>query len=207
MTEKKLRRETQKELDRMVERVARKSGYAGGEITYKEHLQNKFADTVEKAREKVDKYRRKFSLESSNTDFAEEIKSYLRDGLYDLIEEGFSEEEALRITKEKFNEAELQESFEEFMNEFDDFGLEEYTAAISKEWNVYHGETVGLFYGGFTIMGLTIGSLIGFLSSGGVSAFLSEGWINTLIGAGAGVMLGVACGLISNAIFMAIKRK
>ncbi len=207
MSEHKLSRETTKELDRLVERVARKSGYAGGEETYREHLQRKFEQKLNKAKRKMNHYRHKFSLRPSNQDFADEIKTYLSDGIADLMAQGMSEAEALHATKEKFDEAELSDSFDEFMSEFDDFGLQEWNKHIQL-WYMQHGETIGLFYAGFMIFGMVFGSLIGFLTSGGISAFLSHGgWVYTLIGLTVGLFTGLGLGMISNAITVAIKRK
>ncbi|MGQ9826102.1 MAG: permease prefix domain 1-containing protein, partial [Desulfotomaculales bacterium] len=95
-------------------------------MTYKEYLQAKFEQELEKLAQKYRKFRRKLSLKPRRKDFAEEIKTYLCDGLVDLMKEGYSEEEALKITMEKFDEAELNSSFEKFMQEFDGFGVEEY---------------------------------------------------------------------------------
>lgn len=207
MSEHNLSRETAKELDRLVERVARKSGYSGGEETYKEHLQRKLEQKLDKAKRTLDHYRHKFSLRSTNQDFADEIKTYLSDGIADLMAEGMSEAEALRVTKEKFDEAELAGSFDEFMNEFDDFGLEQWQKQ-NQLWYMRHGESVGLFYAGFMMLGMVFGALIGFLTSGGVPAFLPQGgWVYTIIGLAVGLFTGLGLGMLSNAIIVAIKRK
>jgi hypothetical protein len=108
MNEHMLSRETMQRIDKLVERVARKAGYSGQEeMTYKEHLQAKFEQERNKLARQYQKYRRKLSLKPRRTDFAEEIKTYLRDGLLDLMKEGYPEEEALKITMDKFDEAEL----------------------------------------------------------------------------------------------------
>lgn len=65
-------------IDKMVERVARKAGYTGKEnMTYKEILQAKFEQERAKMQSKINKYRRKLSWKSEDTDFAEEIRTYL----------------------------------------------------------------------------------------------------------------------------------
>jgi len=196
----------EKELDRLVERVARKAGYSAGEETYKEHLKNKFEELKTQWKQEGKKYRHKFGLKSSqNPDFAEEIKTYLKDGILDLMVAGYSEEEALKMTVEKFDEAELQENFSDFMKEFEDFGMEEYEMEV-KQWYAKNGEVIGLFYGAFTTLGMTIGAFIGFVTGGGVSGFLETGWIQTLIGLFMGIMFGSGLGLVSHA-FIVIKRK
>ncbi|ATW26549.1 hypothetical protein [Candidatus Formimonas warabiya] len=198
MSEHMLDRETMRKIDKLVERVARKAGYSGQEeMTYKEHLQAKFEQQRDKLERKFQKYRHKFNLKSRRTDFAEEIKTYLRDGLVDLMKEGYSEEEALKMTMDKFDEAELNSSFEEFMREFDGFGMEEYVQL--DKWYRENGDAIGLFYGAFLILGLTLGAFFGYL---GGHSLVSTG-IGLAVGCGAGIGLG----LLSNGIIVLIKRK
>jgi len=198
MSDKQLSRETRRELDRLVERVARNAGYANGEITYKEHLQAKFERQMEQAQQKIRKYRHKFSLKPSNQDFAEEIKGYLSDGVAELMAEGVSEADALRITMEKFDEAEQGgRTFDDFMRAFDSFGLEEHIMR-QQYWYTEHGEAVGLFYAAFMMLGITVGALAGWLSG--------QNLISTGVGVLVGIGIGVALGLLSHAIFVA-KRK
>lgn len=68
-------------------------------------------------------------------------------------------------------------------------------------------EAIGLFYGGFLFLGVAIGSLGGFLTSGGVPAFLQDGWIYTLVGTGVGAIIGIGLGEISHAIIVGMKRR
>ena len=196
MNEDKLNKETHKELDRLVERVARKFGYTDGERTYKEHLQIKIERNRNKLSNKIEKYRHKFSLKPGNQDFTEELRTYLSDGLRDLMAQGLTEDEALRITMEKFDEAELKESFGEFMKEFEEVGWGE-TEMKLRDWYVQYGEIVGLFYGAFLILGITSGALVGFL--------VGHTLKSVLIGLAAGGGFGIGFGLLSNALFMAVK--
>lgn len=198
MNETTLSRETMQKIDKLVERVARKAGYSGQEgMTYKEHLQAKFEQERDKLAQKFQQYRRKFSLKPRRTDFAEEIKTYLRDGLIDLMQEGYPEEEALKITMDKFDEAELNDSFKEFMREFDGFGVEEYMQI--EKWYRENGEAIGLFYGAFFILGVTLGAFFGYI--GGYSL------VSTGIGLAVGCGAGISLGLLSHGIIVLIKRK
>jgi hypothetical protein len=202
-----LSREALTKIDAMVERVARKAGYTGREnMTYKELLQAKYEQQRRKLERKIsqergkiakgiNKYRHKFSMKPGNPDFAEEIKTYLQDGLLDLMQEGYSEAEAIKITLDKFDEAELNETFDEFVNAFEGFGMEE---DYMTQWYVENGEAIGLFYAGFTTLGMTLGALSGYL--------LGHTWLNTLIGLGVGLFVGAALGLFSHAI-IALTRK
>lgn len=192
-----LSREAIDKIEKMVERVARKAGYTGKEnMTYKEIIQSKLEQKRHKLESKIDKYRHKFSTKPSNTDFAEEIKTYLKDGLLDLINEGYSEEEAIKITMEKFDEAELKDSFEDFIEAFGGFGMEEYKDNM--EWYSKNGEAIGLFYAAFVVLGLTIGGFLGYL--------IGQTLVSTLIGLGVGFFTGAGLGLLSNAIIV-INRK
>lgn len=169
-------------------------------------MTRKFEAVIKDWKAEAHKYRRKLSLKSShNLDFAEEIKTYLSDGISDLKAEGYTEKEALQITLEKFEDAELQDNFTDFMNEFNDFGMEEHKMK-AQQLHMENGEILGVYYGGFTILGMTIGGLLLFLTSGGVPEFLDSGWIYTLIGLGVGTLIGIGCGLISHGIVMS-KRK
>ncbi len=198
-------------IDSMVERVARKAGYTGSDnMTYKELLQTKFEQQrdmigreIKKQRDNIayniDKYRHKFSMKPGNPDFAEEIKTYLQDGLIDLMNEGYSEEEALKITIDKFDEAELNDTFDAFVEAFGGFGMEDYKKnKETAEWYAQNGEAIGLFYAAFTTIGMTLGAFLGYL--------LGHTLINTAIGFGVGLFVGAGLGLLSNAI-IALKRK
>ncbi|MDR1159440.1 MAG: hypothetical protein LBK69_02335 [Syntrophomonadaceae bacterium] len=203
MKTSQLKYDTMREIDHLVERVARKAGYSDGQKTYKEHLQLQYEQQRENLKRKFKKYKRKLSLKPEQCDFSEEIKTYLGDGIIDLMAEGLSEEEALQITLQKFDEAELTDNFDDFMKSFDDFGVEEFKIK-TQQWYAAHGDVVGLFYGAFFILGIVIGALIGFLSGGGWPVFLVTGWINTLIGVVVGAGIGIGLGLLSHAIIAAI---
>jgi len=55
-------------------------------------------------------------------------------------------------------------------------------------------------------LGVAIGALFGFISSGGKGMFCSGGWIDTLIGVIVGGIIGTGFGLISNAIIVLRKK-
>jgi len=187
-----LSREALGKIEKMVERVARKAGYTGREnMTYKELLQAKLEQRRGKVKNKVDRYRRKLSMKPGNADFAEEIRTYLKEGVIDLMKDGFSEEEAIEITLKKFDEAELNQSFAEFAKAFGGFGMEEYMT----EWYAKNGDAIGLFYAAFVVLGTSMGAFGGYL--------LGHTWQNTLIGLAVGLFSGVGLGLLSNAILAA----
>ncbi|MFS0646562.1 hypothetical protein [Siminovitchia sp. 179-K 8D1 HS] len=68
-------------------------------------------------------------------------------------------------------------------------------------------EAIALFYAGFMFFGISIGALIGFLGGGWQGMFLSEGWIDTIIGAIVGFIIGMDWGFISNGMIALKQRK
>jgi hypothetical protein len=130
---------------------------------------------------------------SCSRDFAEEIHAYLADGIHDLMKEGHTEEEALKITIDKFDEAELKGDFSDFLEEFDGFGIQKNIA-----WYVNNAEVLGLFYGAFVMLGLTVGSFSGYLMGDGIG--------DVGIGAGFGLGFGITCGLLSHALLRLFRK-
>lgn len=142
----------------------------------------------EAERRKIGQNRSETSLEAQN-----DMIVYMSDYMNDLIANGISEHEAferakeeLKFSSENAKSSDLQQRFIEYYENFD----------------VADYDAIGLFYGGFAVFGLSIGGLIGFLSSGGREMFLSGGWIDTLIGLIVGAVIGSGFGLISNAIIV-----
>ena len=119
---------------------------------------------------------------------------YMSDYMNDLVSQGLSEQEAFEKAKEKLStsgdsdlHADLHARFRQYYENRDPADY----------------EAVGLFYGGFVFLGIAIGSLVGFLTSGGVPAFLQDGWIYTLVG----TIIGMGLGQISHAIVVSMKRR
>jgi len=129
----------------------------------------------------------------SRRDFAEEIRTYIADGIRDLMAEGHSEEEALKITLAKFDEAESKDDFKDFFADFDGFEVGQKIAL----WHVENGDTIGLFYAASVIFGITVGALLGYL--------LGEDLVQVGIGAGFGLFFGISGGLLSHAILTATR--
>ncbi|MEK4496015.1 hypothetical protein [Ureibacillus sp. FSL W8-0352] len=68
--------------------------------------------------------------------------------------------------------------------------------------DIAHHEAIGFFYAAFMFIGVYIGTLIGFIASGGKEMFFSGGWIDVLVGMIIGGIIGIGFGLISNAIIL-----
>jgi hypothetical protein len=66
-------------------------------------------------------------------------------------------------------------------------------------------ESVGLFYGGFVMIGMAVGAFAGFMIGGGQEEFLKGGWIDSVIGVATGLFIGVGLGLICHGIFVSKK--
>jgi len=156
---------------------------------------------LEKLRLKTGQIKNSFTAKlaklKSRSDLSIEAQSdmilYICDYMKDLMEQGLSEQEAFERAKEEFRfrsntakSADLQERFAEYY----------------KNRNPADYEAIGLFYAGFLFFGLAIGTLIGFLDSGGRDMFLYGGWIDTLIGLVFGGVIGLGSGLISHAIIV-----
>ncbi len=194
MSEQNISLETNKKIDELVKRVARKAGYSGGELTYQQHLQMKLENVQRKLNQKFQRQRHKFGFSPKNNDFAEEVKTYLSDGIADLIAQDYSEEEAFQITMDKFDEAELKPNFEEFMQEFNDFGLQE-----QMQWHAENGEAIGLYFAAFMVLGLSLGAIFGWLAG--------HSLVSCLIGMAAGFSVGIGLGLLSFALLITFKKK
>lgn len=164
------------------------------EMTYMEKLRRKTGEAKSKMMAKLAKFksRSETAMEAQN-----DMILYMSDYMKDLMEQGVSEQEAFERAKEELKfrsettkSADLQERIFAYYNNFDPADY----------------EAIGLFYGAFVFLGLSIGALVGFIGSGGWGMFLSGGWIRTLIGAVVGVLIGVGMGLLSHAVIV-LKRK
>ena len=69
-----------------------------------------------------------------------------------------------------------------------------------KNYETEQYTVAGLLVGGFTILGMMLGAITGFLIGGGPSEFLNNGWIWTVSGLTLGALLSAGLGLIGLAI-------
>ena len=164
------------------------------ELSHIERLRKKGAQTKEKIEAKLSRFK---GTSDKSAEAQGDMLLYMSDYMNDLISQGMNEQEA-------FEKAKQQLSFES--KSPCNYDLKEKYRQYYENLSIDYYETTGLLYGGFTILGLTLGGLIGFLTSGGVPAFLKDGWVYTLIGIGVGLFIGVGLGLISNAILASKNR-
>jgi len=73
--------------------------------------------------------------------------------------------------------------------------------------NTSEYEPMGLFYGGFVMIGMAVGAFVGFMIGGGQEEFLKGGWIDSIIGVVTGLFIGVGLGLICHGIFLSKRGK
>ncbi|WEK53549.1 MAG: hypothetical protein P0Y55_13285 [Candidatus Cohnella colombiensis] len=164
------------------------------EMTYMEQLRRKTGQSKDKIIAKLAKFK---SRSETALDAQNDMILYMSDYMNDLIAKGSTEQQAFERAKEELKfrsetakSADLQERF----------------AAYYENRDPAVNEAIGLFYAGFMFVGVSVGALVGFLGSGGREMFVSGGWIDTLIGATIGFVIGMGSGLISNAMIALKKR-
>ena len=160
------------------------------EMTYMEKLRRKSDQAKDKVGVKLSRFKGRSDkgLEAQN-----DLELYMSDYIDDLISQGLTEQEAFEKASEtlKFNSGSEQAAhFNERLWDY----IENRDPAEQ--------EAIGAFYGGFILIAMVAGGLIGFLSSGGRESFLAGGWIDMVIGVGVGLLAGVGLGLISHGIII-----
>lgn len=164
------------------------------EMTYVEKLNKKAGDTKAKVASKFDKLK---TRSEKGKEAQDDMILYMNDYINDLLSQGLSEDEAFARASEVMQ---FDSGTQQAINLNDRF--QEYY----ENKDLAQQEAIGTFYGGFIILGLTLGALIGFLSGGAVNEFTESGWIYTLIGAAVGLFTGVGLGLIAQG-FVTLKKK
>jgi len=191
MSHQPLSNQAADQLSRLVERLVR----ASGQDSYQAHIKRKVAQSRQKLQRKMDKARTKLGRGPEDKDLAEEIHQYLTEAVNDLMAEGHSEADAIKAMAQRFDQAEATPGFAGFAAAFNDFGLVEAYALAASDPTSPEGarlEAVGLFYGGFLILGLAAGSTLGWLAG--------RNWVTMGVGTAAGAGTGIALGLLSNAV-------
>ena len=185
--------ETQEKINRFAKEQSQHYLNAA-EMTHMEKLRKKAGQTKHSIGLKMSRFKGSSShaLEAQN-----DMVLFMSDYMSDLMSKGLSEQHAFEKAKEALTasgESDLNTDIQERFRHY----YENQNPAIL--------EAVGLFYGGFLFVGIIAGALIGYIISGGRQEFLNGGWIDTLVGTGAGALLGIGLGEISHAV-ISIKRK
>ena len=179
--------ETRRKIDGFAEEQS-KYYLDAAEMTYMEKVRFK----TEATKHKIDAKMARFKSRSEKAVEAQnDLTLYMSDYMGDLMSQGMSE----------------QEAFEKAKVELEVSSGTDASAGLRDRYNEYYAnldiaahEAIGLFYAAFVTLGLVLGALIAFLISGGRTQFTGGGWIDTLIGGGVGLLLGVGCAQLSHAI-------
>lgn len=155
------------------------------EISYIEQLNRKTNNFKNKFKNKLDKF--KLSSKQSK-EIQEDFIIYMSDYMTDLIDKGHSEEEALEIAKTNLASNSQSDESEYLKNKYTEYYL-------SRDPQM--DEIIGLYYGGFTLIGLTLGIVIGIILS--FTYFKNYFWVTIGVSTILGIILGVGMGLLKNA--------
>ena len=165
------------------------------EMTYLEKLRKKAGDTKRKAGAKLSRFK---SRSAQTVDAQNDMVLYMNDYINDLMENGMAEGEALAKAESELSVPGGADAHDDFRKRY----LKYY-----EERDIAEYEVIGLFYGGFCVIGVVVGAIIGYAQGGGRMEFLTGGWIDTVIGAVVGSVLGAGLGQIANGIIVSVKKK
>ena len=179
-------RETQEKINQFAKEQSRHYLDAA-EMTYLEKLRAKAGQTKEKIGQKVSRFKRAsgHAIEAQS-----DMVLFMSDYMNDLMSKGLSEQQALEKATEELAALEKSDLSSDLQEHFQQYYRNQSPAAM---------EAIGLIYGGFLLVGTAIGALTGYILSGGRQEFVNGGWIDTLVWAGAGALLGIGGGTISHA--------
>ncbi|MCL2462547.1 MAG: hypothetical protein FWF44_07770 [Defluviitaleaceae bacterium] len=185
--------DTQQKMDEFAREQSRRY-LDKAEMTYMEKLREKAGGAKRKAAAKLARF--KGSSERGKEAYNDMVL-YMSDYMNDLIAQGMPEKEAFEQARAEMAVSDADDRREELREHFN-----RYYGENSAEY-----ETIGLFYAGFSSLGLFVGALTGYAQSGGRLAFLGGGWIDTIIGAVIGVLIGTALGQVAHAVITALKKR
>ncbi|MBK3496324.1 hypothetical protein JFL43_15930 [Viridibacillus sp. YIM B01967] len=153
------------------------------ELTYFEQLAFHANKTLGEAKKTAAKFK---WTSQKNQEAQEDLKSYMADYIHDLVvEDGLSEADAFEKAKASF----AVENPDNPMLESNAKWLHYYEPNVE--------EAIGLYYGAFMFIGLTLGALLGVILQ---MVVLKEGiGLLFFIITGIGLMLGLGCGMLKNA--------
>ncbi len=193
MSNERVSDKTVKTIESFANDLSIKLGYTAEEnMTYLEEIKYQLSNAkddlkqnMKQMREDVEKFTTKLGVTSSQKgDFSEEIKLFLLDSVEDLKAQGFSEEEALKEAVNRFSEEDFSEIKSDVLSRtYDQNGVVQ----------MKYEEAIGLFYAAFIFFGSGAGIWIGYI------------YDHIVLGGIIGFVLGLGCGLLSNA-FIALKK-
>nr|WP_247739078.1 permease prefix domain 1-containing protein [Bacillus sp. 165] len=133
---------------------------------------------VEQFKEDTKDFLFKLRLSSNkNNDFQEEIQSHITEHVKELVSQGMTEEEALEIVLSEFEGVDFSE-----LNQTKGAGKN-----MQYDEKIY--EAIGVFYGGFLILGGAIG-------------FITGSWLGLILG----TVIGIGAGCVAHGLTVALKK-
>jgi len=179
-----LSRETQEDIRRFASEEAGKH-LNSAEISYFERLGRKTGQTKDKIIKKMSK----FKLTSQQTmEARDDLTLYMSDHIADLVEQGHTENEALEMAKAALKadsgsdqSADIRDKYMEYF----------------QSRNPAMDEAVGLYYGGFSLLGIIVGAVAGLLL--GLNVFPGYFCLTLIISIVVGMLVGVACAMLKHA--------
>lgn len=192
MANEKLSNKSVKVIENFASSLSAKLGYTKeDDMTYMEEIKQQLSNAkdelkqnMEMMKKEVGKFTTKLGMKPSKKgDFAEEMKQFLMDSVEDLKAQGYSEEDALKEAISRFSEEDFSEIKKDCDNHYDQGGIQ-----------MKYEEAIGLFYAAFLFLGVGAGVWIGYV------------YQHMMLGGIIGFVLGLGCGLFSNA-FVALMKK
>ncbi len=112
-----------------------------------------------------------------NDDFQEEIQSHITEHVKELVSKGMTEEDTLKVVLSEFEGIDFSELKQ----------MEGEGESMKQNEQMY--EAIGVFYGGFLILGGAIG-------------FITASWLGLILG----VVIGIGLGNVAHGLTVALKK-
>ena len=179
-----LKKETLEDIQKFAKEQASKN-LSSAELSVFERVAKK----GDVAKSKVIKNISKLKVTSDQVkDATDDLTQYMNDYIADLMQEGHTEEQALEMAKEnlstkvEYNTEDIHDKYREYyMNR--DLGEQ---------------EAIGLYYAGFTCLGLSLGVIAGIIL-GSFKVFTDSFWLTFSVSTVIGIVVGASFALIKNA--------
>ncbi|GIP41277.1 hypothetical protein J31TS4_45570 [Paenibacillus sp. J31TS4] len=158
---------------------------SSAELSYFEQLGRKSGQT----KEKLLKQMAKFKLTSDQTmEARDDLTLYMSDYVADLMEQGHTEKEALRLAKQALASDSQSDQAADLQDKYMRYYLDRDPAV---------DETIGLYYAGFLMLGLVLGIVGGIFLA--LYVFPDRFWPSLIFTSLLGVLAGLACGMLKHA--------
>lgn len=186
MNNQLLSTKTEKEIQKFVNNISIHSGIVSTkDMTYVEEIKMNINNAKKDMKQSIEQFKvdtKNFLIKlrfssNKNDDFQEEIQSHITDHVEELVFKGMTEEDALKVVLSEFAEIDFSELKP----------IEKEGETMIQDEKMY--EAVGLFYGGFLILGGAIG-------------FITASWLGLILG----MVIGIGLGCVAHGLIVALKR-